>query len=372
MISRINKTSDSHNLPKIEFEDINSGRGTLNKDISKKFDDRKGILFEPNDILYGKLRPYLKNWFFPNFRGIALGDFWVFRANMTNNLFMYYLIQSPIYQKVANDTSGTKMPRSDWKRVSNTSIYIPKSNEQKRIGRTLNKLDSIITLQQRQLDLYKKLKKGLLQKLFPSEGKKVPVLRFADFHDGWKQRQIKEYTDYRRGSFPQPYGDRKWYDETNGMPFVQVVDVGKNLQLVPDTKQKISKLAQSKSVLVQTGKVIVTLQGSIGRVAITQYPAYIDRTILIFEKYNIKMDQYFWAYVIQRKFDQERQKAPGGTIKTITKDALSKFMVSTSEYDEQVKIGLLFKQLDGHIIVQQRKLKDLQNLKGFYLQNLFI
>ena len=110
-IERINISSDSDLIPKVEFEDIKSGMGYLNKDISRKFDDRKGTLFQPKDILFGKLRPYLKNWLFPDFTGVALGDFWVFRALNSNPEFAYVLIQSPKFQAIANDTAGTKMPR---------------------------------------------------------------------------------------------------------------------------------------------------------------------------------------------------------------------------------------------------------------------
>ena len=167
IVNRVNKSSNSDVLPKVEFEDIVSGEGRLNKDISSKFDSRKGTLFEPENILYGKLRPYLKNWLFPDFEGVALGDFWVFEAtDVSVPSFDYYLIQSDDYQKVANDTSGTKMPRSDWKNVSSTDFAIPSKDEQKQIGAFFKQLDETIALHQRKLDLLKEQKKGFLQKMF--------------------------------------------------------------------------------------------------------------------------------------------------------------------------------------------------------------
>ena len=152
IVNRVNKSSNSDVLPKVEFEDIVSGEGRLNKDISSKLDSRKGTLFESENILYGKLRPYLKNWLFPDFEGVALGDFWVFEAtDVSVPSFDYYLIQSDDYQKVANDTSGTKMPRSDWKNVSSTDFAIPSKDEQKQIGTFFKQLDNTITLHQRKL-----------------------------------------------------------------------------------------------------------------------------------------------------------------------------------------------------------------------------
>ena len=165
-IERINISSDSDLITKVEFEDIKSGMGYLNKDISRKFDDRKGTLFQPKDILFGKLRPYLKNWLFPDFTGVALGDFWVFRALNSNPEFAYVLIQSPKSQAIANDTAGTKMPRSDWKIVSNSEFWMPSIKEQTKIGEFFKHLDNLITVNERELNKLKELKKSYLKDMF--------------------------------------------------------------------------------------------------------------------------------------------------------------------------------------------------------------
>lgn len=167
IVNRVTESSDSDSLPKVEFEDIISGQGKLNKDISSKFDNRKGILFKPGYTLYGKLRPYLNNWFLPKFEGVALGDFWVFDPNGNNSDFIYYLVQSSRYQKVANDTSGTKMPRSDWKSVSTTIFAIPQTiAEQQAIGSYFSNLDNLINSYQEKITQLETLKKKLLQDMF--------------------------------------------------------------------------------------------------------------------------------------------------------------------------------------------------------------
>lgn len=167
LVKRVTQSSDSNSLPKVEFEDIISGQGRLNKDISNKFDNRKGIHFEPGYTLYGKLRPYLNNWLLPKFEGVALGDFWVFDPNGNDSNFIYYLIQSNRYQKVANDTSGTKMPRSDWKSVSSTIFAIPQTvAEQQAIGAYFSNLDNLIVAHQEKISQLETLKKKLLQDMF--------------------------------------------------------------------------------------------------------------------------------------------------------------------------------------------------------------
>ena len=257
-----------------------------------------------------------------------------------------------------------------------TELTVPKSvEEQRKVGNFLKQLDDTITLHQRKLDQLKKLKKAYLHAMFVSmntKKNKVPKLRFTDFEGDWELCKLGQVANYRRGSFPQPYGNKEWYDGENSMPFVQVVDVGDNLRLVEDTKQKISELAQPKSVFVKEGKVVVTLQGSIGRVAITQYPAYVDRTLLIFESYKAEMDEYYFAYVIQQLFEYEKTRTPGGTIKTVTKEALSDFTISFPSIEEQKKLGKFFEQLDDTITLHQNKLEQLNELKKSYLQNMFI
>lgn len=199
----------------------------------------------------------------------------------------------------------------------------------------------------------------------------IPKIRFKGFTDNWEQRKLGDVANYRRGSFPQPYGKSEWYDGEGAMPFVQVADVSDDMNLVKDTKQKISRLAQPMSVFAEEKSVLVTLQGSIGRVAIAQYCAFVDRTVLIFESYNEEIDNTFWAYIIKQKFIDEARKAPGGTIKTITKEALSDFDLLIPVYQEQKKIGVCFKNIDHLITLHQCKCDEVKELKKYMLQKMF-
>ena len=199
-----------------------------------------------------------------------------------------------------------------------------------------------------------------------------PRIRFKGYTDAWEQRKLSECAGFRRGSFPQPYGNKDWYDGEGAMPFVQVADVSSDMKLVDDTKQKISKLAQPMSVFAEEGSVLVTLQGSIGRVAITQYGAFVDRTVLIFDKFNDDIDKRFWAYIIKEKFVEEARKAPGGTIKTITKEALSDFNLKLPCYEEQSKLAEFLLNLDNLITLHQRQCEELKKIKKYMLQNMFV
>jgi len=137
-------------LPRVEYEDIVSGTGRLNKDIYAKQSSKSGITFHQGDVLYGKLRPYLQNWLLPTFDGLAVGDFWVLQPQNADSSFLYRLIQSRQFDEVANQSTGTKMPRADWKLVSKTVFSIPSNiSEQAAIGTYFTALDNLITLHQR-------------------------------------------------------------------------------------------------------------------------------------------------------------------------------------------------------------------------------
>ena len=256
--------------------------------------------------------------------------------------------------------------------VGGTTVAFPMVEEQIKIGDYFTTIDHLITLHQRKYEEMKKFKKCMLQKMFPQNGKNIPEIRFEGFTEDWEQRKLSDGAGFRRGSFPQPYGNKDWYDGEGAMPFVQVADVSNDMKLVNDTKQKISKLAQPMSVFAEEGSVLVTLQGSIGRVAITQYGAFVDRTVLIFDKYEDGIDKRFWAYIIKEKFEDEARKAPGGTIKTITKEVLSEFDLMLPSYAEQRKLADYLISLDHLITLHQRKYEELQKIKKFMLQNMFI
>ena len=167
IVVRANSFSSDSQLPRVEYEDIISGTGCLNKDVYTKDNYKTGIAFQSGDVLYGKLRPYLHNWLLPTFSGIAVGDFWVLQPLEIDSGFLYRLVQSQQFDEVANQSTGTKMPRADWKLVSKTEFAIPVSiKEQKLIGDYLQSLDSLITLQQRKLEKLQNVKKAMLEKMF--------------------------------------------------------------------------------------------------------------------------------------------------------------------------------------------------------------
>ena len=183
VIQRKSKSSANNSLPRVEYEDIIPEIGKLNKDINSKSSIKKGIYFESDDVLFGKLRPYLKNYLNPQFEGIAVGDFWILNNKSGDNSFLFYYLQIPQFQYIANTSIGTKMPRSDWNLVSGSNFIYPSNNEQVKIGDLFRKVDALIEKQEGKVSKMEDFKKSMLQKMFPKKGQLVPDFRFNGFEN---------------------------------------------------------------------------------------------------------------------------------------------------------------------------------------------
>lgn len=362
-------------LPYVEFEDINSGIGTLNKNISQKVGHKKGILFETGDVLFGKLRPYLQNWLLCQFTGIAVGDFWVLHPQNVSPAFLYYLIQSEAYQSVANISSGTKMPRSSWSLVSETQFSIPKYNEANMIGEFFSSIDKNITLHQRKLDKLQATKKALLQEMFPEEGQDKPKRRFKGFTDAWEQRKLGEdILSIHTGT------NILGSDTNDGIPLLKMGNLRNGyfdfskLEYLPRNvdidKQDIIEygdfLFNTRNTLELVGKGATWTMESKkfafnGNIARFDLKSDID-TIFFNYLYNTS--------IIMR---QIHARATGTTsVAAIYTNTLNNLIYRLPIKDEQTKIGNFLQQLDSLIALHQRKLDKLKNLKQAYLNEMFV
>lgn len=252
-------------------------------------------------------------------------------------------------------------------------MHYPSKTEQEKIGNLFKKIDDLIEIQETKISKMEDFKKSMLQKMFPKKDELVPEFRFDGFDGDWEIDKLKNILNYRRGSFPQPYTEDSWYGGENSMPFVQVNDVATNsFKLKETTKNTISTIAMPKSVFVEKGTILVTIQGSIGRIALTQYDSYVDRTLLIITDNIIEFDKYFLINVLYLLFYKEKFKASGGTIKSITTKKLGNFKISFPSIEEQEKIGNFFKNLDSKIGAEEKLLDSYKMMKKSLLQKMFV
>ncbi|GAA7689794.1 restriction endonuclease subunit S [Helicobacter pylori] len=294
-----------------------------------------------------------------NIEGVFHNNFFKinFDRTLINKDFLVYFLSLEQTQKTILKKAGTStIPDLNHNDSYSLLIPLPSLNEQSAIADILRALDNYLHALNSLILKKESIKKALSFELL-SQRK-----RLKGFNQAWQRVRLGTYK-YRRGSFPQPYGNPQWYSD-NGMPFVQVYDVGENFKLTQKTKQKISKIAQPMSVFVPKNSVIITLQGTIGRVALTQYDCYCDRTILIFDNNTLNdVNKYFFVLSLFTKFEEEKRKADGSIIKTITKQTLKDFEIFLPPLNEQSAIADILSALDKEIASLKNKKRQFDNIK---------
>ena len=335
-------------LPRVEYEDIVSGTGRLNKDIYAKQSSKSGIVFHQGDVLYGKLRPYLQNWLLPTFDGLAVGDFWVLQPQNADSSFLYRLIQSRQFDEVANQSTGTKMPRADWKLVSKTVFSIPSNiSEQAAIGTYFTALDSLITLHQRKFEKLTNVKKSMLEKMFPQNGSSYPEIRFKGFTDPWEQRKLGELVDVCSGR------DYKHLSEGT----IPVYGTGGYMLSVND------------ALSYDRDAVGIGRKGTIDRPYILKAPFWtVDTLFYAIPREKVDLN---YAFDIFQNIDWKKKDESTG-VPSLSKTAINDIDVLAPKHDEQQIIGQFFAAIDNLITLHQRELEKLQNIKKSMLEKMFV
>lgn len=151
----------------IELEHIEPFSGRLIGYTSSKRQKSIKNVFHKGQVLFGKLRPYLRKYLKPEFDGVCSTEIWVFDCKTKRIIgdFLFYLVQSDNFINNANLSSGSKMPRADWDHVRNITIPLPSIPEQTAIAQILSTADREIELLEKELEETKLQKKALMQLL---------------------------------------------------------------------------------------------------------------------------------------------------------------------------------------------------------------
>ncbi len=124
--------------------------------------------FQAGDVLFGKLRPYLQKFARPDFQGVCTSEIWVLRSKEVSGEFLFYMVQMERFIQLANISSGSRMPRAEWKFLADADFEIPHPEEQRKIADCLCSLDDLIAAMGHKIEILRQHKQGLMQQLFPS------------------------------------------------------------------------------------------------------------------------------------------------------------------------------------------------------------
>ena len=131
----------------IELENISQGTGQLLGCFNSKDQQSVKNKFDTGQVLFGKLRPYLRKYWLAEFEGVCSSEIWVLEGKKILNQFLYYVIQTDKFNFISNISSGSKMPRADWSYMSEYPFYVPSLEEQEKIASFFSLIDKKIELQ---------------------------------------------------------------------------------------------------------------------------------------------------------------------------------------------------------------------------------
>ena len=307
----------------------------------------------------GKLH-YVESDYWPHNTTLWVTDF---KGN--NPKFVYHLYDRLDLSRFGTGSGVPTLNRND---VHDTKVDIPAYEEQKKIADYLDGLDNLITLHQRKCDELQKVKKYMLQKMFPKKGEKVPEIRFTGFTGDWEQRKLGEVFEQTTNFINPSESDVELWSLT--------VEAG----LTPKTERYNREFLVKKEdnfKEVRPGDIVynpmnMTL-GAVGYNGMSQSVAVSGyyTTMITKDGYDsyyintwLKSPQailLYKNYATGSLLEKQRVQFP----------TLSSIPALFPDYEEQNKIGAYFSNLDNLITLYQRKHDTLKEIKKYMLQNMF-
>lgn len=372
---RTSSTGKTGSLPGIEFEDIVSGEGCLNKDVYQKNCRKYGKIFREGDILFGKLRPYLKNILLAEFRGIAIGDFWILRPCDNDSKFIYNLVNSEAFMRVANVSSGSKMPRADWNLVSSTMFLLPQDKvEQELIGKYFTSLDAQISASTSRLASLKQVKAACLQAMFPQEGETMPKVRFKGFEGEWKKVKLNTFAKriMRKNSNLEStlaLTIASAYGLVSQAEYFNNLVVGSNIQNYYLLKKgefaynksysngypfgSVKRLDRYEQGILSTLYIVFSIDNSVSSDYITHF-----------------FDTTLWHKEIAERAEEGARNH--GLLNIATRDFFDIYIWMPDSVKEQQSIASFFTSLDRQIALHTQRLEKLKQIKAACLDKMFV
>lgn len=309
-----------------------------------------------------------------NIEGIVSPAYHIFHGEKINTEFYYSFFRSNdfINHKLVPFVYGIRDGRSiDIAGMKTIKIPYPSVNEQNHIGTLIGQLNSLIALHQRKLAQLKKLKKYFLQNMFPAKGEKVPRIRFKGFTGDWEQRKLGECLSLITYGFTNPMEDTK--DGPWKVIAKDIVDGKINYDSTRHTSiQSFLKLTDKSKP--KKDDILLTKDGTLGRTAIVKNENIcINQSVALLRCNDSLIPEYLNILLNSPKCKTKMlDDAGGGTIKHIYITKVDKMFVDVPSLKEQKFVARFFINMDHHITLHQRKLEQLQTMKKFMLQNLFI
>lgn len=255
----------------------------------------------------------------------------------------------------------------DTKHLWSMPLALPDFKEQQKITDCLSSIDELLDAESRKLKALEKYKKGLMQKLFPAEGKTLPEWRFPEFQGcgDWMYEEIGGIGEVITGKTPSTSDSALWDGD---IQFVTPTDITEN-KYQHHTQRTVVKTPKMKVLPKHT--IMFTCIASIGKMALSLYPCITNQQINSIVPKSCYNNEFIYYSLLQKTFLIKAGFA-NSTLPIINKTDFSKIQVPVIlDKKEQQKIAECLSEVDTMITEQSSKLEQLKTHKKGLMQGLF-
>ena len=266
--------------------------------------------------------------------------------------------------------------------VKALEVNFPSLAEQRQIGNYFQSIDNLITLHQRKCDKLQKIKKSMLEKMFPQNESKKPEIRFKGFNVDWEQRKLSDIVDVLDGDRGKNYPTSDDFDISGHTLFLNASNVTNDGFLFQDnqfiTEEKSNSMGNGK---LEDDDIVVTSRGSLGHIAwynadISSFVPYarINSGMLILRNKKEVETEYLYHFMKSSKGQSQISFISFGSAQPqLTKKGVEDLeVILPKRRDEQVQLGYYFSNLDHLITLHQRELEKMKYIKKSMLEKMFV
>lgn len=358
----------------IGLENVESWSG-IYIETDSIYDKSQSLIFHNNDILWGKLRPYLAKVYQCTNMGCCSSEFCVISLDKMSDIrFFWYLLVSPTFVDTVNrSTYGTKMPRANADFIKNMHVPIPSIIEQSIISQFLDnkckEIDNILTKTRASIEEYKKLKQAVITQAVTKgirgdrEMKDSGIEWIEEIPVEWEERRIKTLFSLREERNFSPL------EEVNLISLYTDLGVVQHSELEKTTGNKASnadgyKMVYKDDIVVN---IILCWMGAIGR---SEYNGVTSPAYDIYIPQNEVLSKFFHYYFRTKGFSGDCYKRGRGIMAMRWRTYSDQFrdirVVYPSLNEQQEIVNYLDEKcsaIDNLIAKKEQYLSEIENYK---------
>lgn len=371
------------NIPWTRIEDIEGNeisRSLTNQNVSEETVEKMNLRIIPKDSLIVSASATFGVTAFVKANLITNQTFIGLVPNDNIDLgFLYYSFNAPsLRTQMKMESAGSTIFYIPQDRFKEMVISLPNIKEQYKLAKLFSDLDKLITLHQRKEEELQKLKKGLLQKMFPKDGESVPEIRFPNFTDSWEQRKLASLATMNARIGWQNLRTSEFLDSGDYLLITGVDFKSGGVDLEHCKFVDERRYEQDKKIQLSEGSILLTKDGTLGKVAFIKSlpkPATLNAGVFNIRVINPeKLSPKFLYIYLSGPFlmDYVAKTSTGGTIQHLNQSVLRDFLVPYPKFEEQEKISSILDGVNQIITLHHRKTEELKKLKKALLQQMFV